>query len=48
MSGAIDRTFTSLLFPYDIRMSKRDVRRARELVGDHFGKLVGLWEKFNG
>ena len=36
------------LRPYDIRMSKRDVRRARELVGAHFGKLFDLWEKFNG
>jgi len=30
----------SELTPYDIRMSKRDVRRARE--------LVGLWEAYNG
>ena len=36
------------LTPYDIRMSKRDVRRARELVGEHFGTLVAMWEKFNG
>lgn len=36
------------LEPYDIRMSRRNVARARELVGDHFGKLVRLWEKFNG
>ena len=33
---------------YDIRMSKRNVQRARELVGDNFSKLVRLWEKFNG
>jgi hypothetical protein len=36
------------LEPYDIRMSRRNVRRARELVADNFGKLVRLWEKFNG
>jgi len=36
------------LEPYDIRMSRQNVRRARELVGEHFGKLVRLWEKFNG
>lgn len=36
------------LEPYDIRMSRRSVKRARELVGDNFGKLVQLWEKFNG
>jgi hypothetical protein len=36
------------LQPYDIRMTKQHVRRARELVGDHFGELVRLWEKFNG
>jgi hypothetical protein len=34
--------------PYDIRMSKRNVRRARELVAEHFGELVRLWEIFNG
>ena len=33
---------------YDIRMSRQNVRRARELVGDNFGKLLRLWEKFNG
>jgi hypothetical protein len=33
---------------YDIRMSRRNVARARELVGEHFGKLARLWEKFNG
>ena len=36
------------LQPYDIRMTSQNVRRARELVGDHFGMLVRLWEKFNG
>lgn len=36
------------LVAYDIRMSRRNVQRARELVGDNFGKLVRLWEKFNG
>lgn len=36
------------LEPYDIRMSRRNVKRARELVGEHFSKLVRLWEKFNG
>ena len=35
------------LEPYDIRMLRQNVRRARELVGDHFGKLVRLWEEFN-
>ena len=36
------------LAPFDIRMTKRDVRRARELVGEHFGELARLWERFNG
>lgn len=36
------------LEPYDIRMSRQNVRRARELVGDHFAKLARLWEEFNG
>ena len=36
------------LEPYNIRMSRQNVKRARELVGGHFGKLVRLWEKFNG
>lgn len=36
------------LEPYDIRMSRRNVARARELVGEHFGTLVRLWEKYNG
>lgn len=36
------------LLPYDIFMKQQDVRRARELVGAHFGKLVELWEKYNG
>lgn len=26
----------------------KNVRRARELVGDHFAKLARLWEEFNG
>lgn len=37
-----------MLQPYDIRMTRQNVRRARELVGDNFGMLVRLWEKFNG
>ena len=37
------------LVPYDIiRMSQRDVRKARELVGEHFGYFADLWEKYNG
>ncbi len=37
------------LTPYDIvRMSMRDVQKAREIVGEHFGYFIGLWEKFNG
>ena len=36
------------LEPYDIRMSKRDVNRARTLVGARFGFLLDLWERYNG
>jgi hypothetical protein len=36
------------LEPYDIRMSRPRVKRARELVAEHFGRLVELWEKYNG
>jgi len=38
----------SSLTPYDIvRMPKRDVRRAREFVGDNFGFFADLWEEYN-
>jgi uncharacterized protein DUF4160 len=38
----------SSLTPYDIvRMPQRDVRRARELVGDNFGFFADLWEEYN-
>ena len=47
-SGKCKIVLDATLTPYDIRMGKRDVRRARELVGEHFGELVQLWEKFNG
>jgi len=34
---------------YDVlRMKKRDIARARELVGDNFGQLMDLWMKYNG
>ena len=36
------------LTPYDILMSKRDVRRARELVAEHFDYLCALWRRYNG
>ncbi len=31
------------LEPYDICMSRKSVGRARELVGNNFGKLLRLW-----
>jgi len=34
--------------PYDIRMSRRYVQRARELVDEHFDRLMEIWERFNG
>lgn len=37
------------LEPYDIvAMKKPDVARARELVAEHFGKLMDWWVKYNG
>lgn len=30
------------------KMSSRDVARARELVGSHFGTLMKWWEQYNG
>lgn len=36
------------LTPYDVRMPKNAVRRARELVAEHFGELLALWERCNG
>jgi hypothetical protein len=30
------------------KMSSRDIARARELVGAHFGKLMRWWEQYNG
>jgi len=38
----------SSLTPYDIRMPTRHVKRARELVGDHFDYFIKLWEMYNG
>ena len=36
------------LTPYDTRMPKRYVKRARELVAEHFDELATLWKKYNG
>ena len=37
------------LSPYRlVGMKKRDIARARELVGEHFGQLMQWWVKFNG
>jgi hypothetical protein len=42
-------TLDASLAPYGLRgMSRRDVARARELVGAHFGQLMDWWVKFNG
>lgn len=42
-------TLDESLSPYGLSgMSRRDVTRARELVAEHFGKLVEWWVKFNG
>ena len=38
----------AVLTPYDIQMTRPNVRRARELVAERFAELLGLWEKFNG
>jgi hypothetical protein len=40
--GKCKITLDTDLTPYDIRMPKPDVRRARELVGLHFGTLVAM------
>jgi hypothetical protein len=34
--------------PYDIRMSKPNVARARELIVEHFDQLLGWWRKYHG
>jgi protein tyrosine phosphatase (PTP) superfamily phosphohydrolase (DUF442 family) len=37
------------LTPYDVRnMSRRDIARARELVGANFGVLMKWWTEYNG
>lgn len=37
------------LVAYDIvRMTAKNVRRARELVADNFGFFLDLWERYNG
>jgi len=37
------------LTPYAlVRMSRRDVARARELVAEHFERLMQWWLEFNG
>lgn len=37
------------LAPYNAQgMKSRDIARARELVGAHFGKLMRWWEQYNG
>jgi Domain of unknown function (DUF4160) len=36
------------LTPYDVLMSKRDVKRARTLVAERFGYFLDLWEQYNG
>jgi hypothetical protein len=34
--------------PYDIRMSKRNVARARDLVAENFDQLTEWWGKYHG
>ena len=42
---ALDASLT----PYGlVRVKKRDVARARELVAAHFGQLISRWVEFNG
>ena len=42
-------TLDASLTPYRVKgMSRRDVARARELVGEHFGQLMEWWVRFNG
>jgi len=36
------------LTPYDILMPKPYVKRARELVAEHFAELMDLWLRYNG
>jgi hypothetical protein len=37
------------LTPYDIvKMRHPDVQKAREIIGEHFGFFVALWEKYHG
>ena len=47
--GKVQVFLDATLQPYKLnRMSKRDVARARELVGEFFDVLLGWWEKYNG
>lgn len=34
--------------PYDIRMTKRNVARARDLIAENFDQLTEWWRKYNG
>jgi hypothetical protein len=37
------------LTPYDIvKMRQPDFQKAREIIGEHFGFFVALWEKYHG
>jgi hypothetical protein len=37
------------LTPYDIvKMRQSDVQKAREIIAEHFGFFLSLWEKYHG
>jgi hypothetical protein len=41
--------FDASLTPYGlVGMSRRDVARARELVAEHFDRLMRWWLEYNG
>jgi hypothetical protein len=47
--GKVQVLLDATLMPYKAYgISSRDVARSRELVGEHFEKLMGWWEKYNG
>ena len=47
--GKVQVLLDASLIPYKpYGISRRDVTRARELVGEHFEQLMGWWEKYNG
>jgi hypothetical protein len=47
--GKVQIMLDATLLPYKLfHMSRRDVARARELVGERFEKLMGWWVRYNG